>query len=185
MDKLVRDPVTMELEPEVLRYFPYLYRMIGFDQKNPHHDQTLLSHTIGVAIGVPDSKVLRLAAIFHDCGKIDTQVIDNGRARYHGHEKVGADHARTELTGLYSDEIIDDVCLLVSNHMRPLGYINQGFGNKGVRRLIKKAQGNNVDIYDLLTLNRSDIMAHDPKSVMNTLPGHYRLIDHIERVNSE
>lgn len=180
--QMVDDPTLMRLHA-FTSDFPALDAMFGFDQQNPHHDMDLMEHSIAVAMGVPRTHIIaRIAALFHDAGKVQTQVIDGGHARYHGHDDVGADLARRDLVDVLPNFIVDDVALLIKNHMRPLGYVNQPFKNKGVKRLIKKSRGHNVDIDDLMVLNHSDILAHDDASVGRTLPGHMRLRDHIERV---
>ena len=48
---------------------PELLPMIGFDQRNIHHCYDLLTHTAVAVDQVPPRLPLRLAALFHDCGK--------------------------------------------------------------------------------------------------------------------
>lgn len=148
---------------------------------------SLFDHSIETALNIPERfGITRVAAMFHDCGKVDTKVFDpiKGHATYHGHEKAGADLARKDLEGVIGPDVLDDICLLISLHMRPLGYINQPFGNKGVKRLIKKADGFLVKIDDLMMLNDADIRAHNPEDIPRSMEGHNKLQNHIDRVRA-
>jgi putative nucleotidyltransferase with HDIG domain len=66
--------------------------------------------------------LLRLGALFHDCGKKETQTVEeDGRIRFIRHDKVGAKLAAARLRRLrLSNEAIEQVKLIVANHMRPL-----------------------------------------------------------------
>lgn len=179
------DPNPVAIVKDKLLDLPLLQKC-DIDQDNPHHNETVLNHCLSVLSKVSeiaDNPVVRMAALFHDCGKPDTKVIDNGKARFHGHDKVGAKLAADQLRDLdIPKDVIDDVALLISLHMRPLGYINQKFGDRGVRRLINKAQGKNVNINDLLDLNLADIIAHVNAGGDNLI-GHQALRDHIRRLS--
>lgn len=168
-----------------LRNIPLLQKM-DIDQDNPYHNETVLNHCLSVlreVCKITDNQTVRLAALFHDCGKPDTKVIDNGKARFHGHDKVGSKLAKEQLRDLEVPEnIVQDVKRLIYLHMRPLGYINQKFGDKGVRRLIEAAHGNNVDVHDLMDLNKADILAHVNGGGDNLI-GHQALRNHIRRLS--
>jgi putative nucleotidyltransferase with HDIG domain len=65
--------------------------------------------------------ILRLAALLHDCGKPATRSVDlDGRIRFFGHEKLGANmmSARANALKLSGDEV-SQARLTVANHMRP------------------------------------------------------------------
>lgn len=54
--------------------------MMGFDQKNPHHDKDLGDHAVEVMARFGDcgySESYNLAALFHDVGKLYTQTFDD------------------------------------------------------------------------------------------------------------
>ena len=61
-----------------------LLAMMGFDQKNPHHDKDLADHAVEVMARFGDcgySESYNFAALFHDVGKLYTQTSnDNGVA---------------------------------------------------------------------------------------------------------
>lgn len=66
----------------------------GFDQRNPHHRETLDGHLVKAARYSQSQQYpepVYQAALFHDIGKMFTQSFDDdGVAHYYGHEKVGA-----------------------------------------------------------------------------------------------
>ncbi len=68
-----------------------------------------------------DKKILRLAALLHDCGKPATTRIDEqGQITSHGHARVGSVIARRLLYQQNVDPILrEEVCSLVRWHMRP------------------------------------------------------------------
>ena len=75
--------------------------------------------------GVKGLDLLRLGAVFHDVGKSETQTEENGRIRFLGHDKVGADMAAHRLRQLaFSNEAINHVKQTVTGHMRPLWLVN-------------------------------------------------------------
>ena len=55
---------------------------------------TLLAHLIQTVDACPPDPVLRLAALFHDVGKLTTRAVTpEGRVIFHGHEKASAEVA--------------------------------------------------------------------------------------------
>jgi len=82
---------------------------------------SLKAHFMRVGDGGMDGiTLLRVAALFHDIGKKETQTVaDNGRIRFIGHEKVGAVGAARRLRKLsMSNQSIDHVQRIVQHHMR-------------------------------------------------------------------
>src|SRR5690606_19200514 len=56
---------------------PEIARMYGVEQNNPYHIYDVFHHTLKVVENTPKDEVLRLAALFHDIGKVHTrQTID-------------------------------------------------------------------------------------------------------------
>ncbi len=109
--------------PEVFRVIlPELEPMIDFEPHNKHHVYALWEHTAHAVAAIPADETLRLAALFHDCGKPATyQVAVNYEGSYIGHAHEGALIAKAALRRLKSDNAtMDVVCTLVSNHMAVL-----------------------------------------------------------------
>jgi poly(A) polymerase len=84
---------------------------------------------------------LRLAALLHDIGKPKTRRFESGGGvSFHHHEVVGAKLVKKRLTALrFSNEIIDDVTLLVELHLRFHGYGSGEWTDSAVRRYVRDA----------------------------------------------
>lgn len=64
-----------------------LEAMKGFDQMNPHHDLDVWGHTMKVLDEIEMGALPRMAALFHDCGKVTTRKINDGKGTFRGHDK--------------------------------------------------------------------------------------------------
>lgn len=100
---------------------PELDMMLGFDQRSKYQQYSLWEHTAKALSYCPPNLSVRFAALFHGIGKPDCYAFragDTSRAGvYSGHAVRSAIYARRILTELkYSDDFIDDVCLLIENH---------------------------------------------------------------------
>jgi tRNA nucleotidyltransferase (CCA-adding enzyme) len=136
------------------KILPELDAAAGVDQPGGYHAHDVFEHSILTADSAPRELVIRLAALFHDVSKPETKVPnDKGGATFYGHEKKGSRVTRRILQRLrYSNQIIDQVCLLVDKHM-----FTTGVTDKGVRRLIRK-MGQDL-VFTLLNLRRADVAA--------------------------
>lgn len=107
--------------------------------------------------------VFMLAALCHDFGKITTTAEVNGKIIAYGHdnqpELLDSFFTSMNVTNI---ELINDVKLLVKNHMRinSDSIILKG-SNKAIRKLIKDSKGKTVNIYDLLLLGEADHRGRD------------------------
>jgi poly(A) polymerase len=107
----------------------------------------------------PKDLTLSLAALMHDLGKTRTRIIDDGgKTRFFGHETVGATLAREWLESMrFSGETVENVALLVKNHMRFTGLSH--LSPSAARRLIRD-MGDQLD--RLLALVEADANALKP-----------------------
>lgn len=153
---------------------PVIDEMYGFSQQNPYHEKDLFFHTMDVLDNVRDDIVLRLAALFHDSGKLYTKTVDeNNIGHFYGHSELSFDIARDNLKRLrYSNNIIELVALLCKKHMIDTRNITK----KGIRKLISLF-GKDY-IYYLIELQRAD-------SASNTLGGDDTLKNKVEEVLAE
>ncbi len=131
---------------------PELEACVGVDQPGVWHKYDVFEHTLLTIDYCPKNLIIRLAALFHDINKPQTRVLVGDGATFYGHEIIGARTAEKVMSRLrYSNEIMNAVHLLVEKHM-----FTTNVTDKGLRRLIKKAEGR---IFDLLELRKADIIA--------------------------
>ncbi len=99
----------------IIPEFKYTY---DFNQNNPKHKDNLFFHTVNTVNLCDKDLITRMAALFHDLGKISTRTIDaKGISHYYGHQKESALIAEEKLRYLKaSNEIIYSVKNLVLYH---------------------------------------------------------------------
>lgn len=149
------------------RILPELTACVGATQPGGYHAYDVFEHSILTVDFAPRDLVIRLAALFHDVCKPETKVPTQEGATFYGHEKKGARLTRKVLQRLrYSNQIIEQVTLLVDKHM-----FTTGVTDKGVRRLIKK-MGKEL-VFSLLELRRADVAAQGKE-------GNTRDVDELE-----
>lgn len=153
---------------------PVIDDMYGFSQQNPYHEKDLFFHTMDVLDSVRDDLILRLAALFHDSGKLYTKTVDeNNIGHFYGHSELSFDIARDNLKRLrYSNNIIELVALLCKKHMIDTRNITK----KGIRKLISLFGKENI--YLLIELQRAD-------SASTTLGGDDTLKNKVDEVLAE
>ncbi len=99
-------------------FIPEILPMIGFDQKNPHHDFDIWEHTIRAVEACPRDKALRLAVLLHDIGKPACFFEDRtGVGHFYGHAARSAEMADTVLRRLrFDNDTRERVLLLIRQH---------------------------------------------------------------------
>lgn len=134
---------------------PQIDAMYGFDQQNPYHKKDLFFHTMDVVDNCEKDPVLRLAALFHDVGKLYTKTVDEkGVAHFYGHYEKSCEIAKKALRDLkYSNETIKTVSNLTLKHMIQPNQITE----KGIRRLTAFLGEDKIDL--LVKLQRADSKA--------------------------
>jgi putative nucleotidyltransferase with HDIG domain len=137
---------------------PELSRTHGFCQSTPFHAHDLFTHSVKTAAYTPADLTLRLAALLHDLGKIDTRTEAGNRAVYYGHQKVSAEIAKVILKRLrFSRRLTSDVVFLIEHHM--INY-SKKWTDRGVRRFVRK-MGDHLD--RMLCLVKADRKAQRPE----------------------
>ena len=114
-----------------------------------HHHKDVYEHSLTVleqAIALETrlggkNLVIRLAALLHDIGKPKTrELIPGGGVSFHHHEVVGARLAKERLKKLrFSNEVIEEVEMLISLHLRFHGYGDGEWTDSAVRRYVRDA----------------------------------------------
>lgn len=136
--------------------FPSLQATVGFDGGD-HHKETVFEHVCDAVDAIhPKHTLVRLSALLHDVGKIETWK----EGHFIGHEDVGAKVARKELIRLrFSTDEVDFVTGLIRVHMN---FVN-GLTGRATRRLIKRLADNNVNLNDFIRLKVADRVANRAK----------------------
>ncbi len=102
--------------------------------------------------------MLALAVLCHDFGKAThTFTDDNARIRSPGHDKAGVHPAREFLETLrISHAHIEQVAVLVAEHLAPALYVKTNARGRGYRRLARKLGAVGLTIMDLARVARAD-----------------------------
>ena len=144
---------------------PELSEAVGCTQ-NEHHFEDVFQHSLTVVSKCPLDPIVRLAALLHDIGKPSTRVEHDGKVTFHGHERIGGEITTSILQRLkFSNEIIDKVTKIATNHMRlkQAGPNGTEISDKALRRFIVE-MGDDLD--DVLTVMHVDNISHAPDSCM-------------------
>ena len=130
------------------------FKFGSFKEKN-----NLFSHIVDTVSLCQRDLITRLAALFHDLGKINTRVIDaKGNFFYYGHEKESALIAEEKLRHFKaSNDIVFSVKNIILNHMilekdlsiKELKKLIMGLGEKNMARLFDLILANTNSKNDL------------------------------------
>lgn len=143
----------------ILQYIlPELHACVGFDQHNRYHRKNVFDHILKVLENTPPVLNVRLAALFHDISKPETFTMgEDGNGHFYSHHKVGADKTREIMKRLkFDNDTIDNVCILVYEHMSRYPKLREG----SVKKLLRRLGEHNVD--DLINLQIADIIGSKP-----------------------
>lgn len=136
---------------------PEIAEMYGVEQNNPYHVYDVFYHTLKVVENTPKDEVLRLAALFHDLGKVYTKETVDGIDRFYGHHKVSKKTTKLILERMkFSNKVKNEILELVYFHD-----VQVLAKRRSVRRLLNKLEYTNLD--NLLALKRADILGQNPK----------------------
>jgi len=121
-----RRGIELLVDSGLIKYFlPEVLELIGCEQPPQFHPEgDVYVHTCMMLEMIGDKEVnlsLALSVLLHDIGKPATYSYDEEaeRIRFNGHESVGAEMSEEILRRMkYSNEMIDDVRVMVANHMK-------------------------------------------------------------------
>lgn len=163
-DKPSRGFILMEQSGLLKLFLPELAACRGIDQKG-FHKFDVLDHSLlacDYAAKMQYSTEIRIAALLHDAGKVDTRKLDeSGVWTFYQHEAVSEKIARRILSRLRCpNALIDSVCHLIKEHM--FHYTDE-WGDAAVRRFIVRSGESNLEkIYQLRTADAYATAASDP-----------------------
>lgn len=156
--------LEMLRETGLLQQFaPELTAMHGVTQ-NVYHLYDVWTHSLKTLELIPaeSGMILRLVALFHDLGKVETRSVDDdGAVHFYRHELMGSEIARQLMQRLrFSNSNIAEVAFLISMHLR-VGEYDSMWTDSAVRRLIRDA-GDHLE--DLVLLTAADRGAANPET---------------------
>lgn len=135
--------------------FPEVFRTKGFNQHSTFHKDDVYNHSLNVLDKTKANLNIRMAALYHDVGKIYTFFLDeNGEGRFFGHQKVSENLLRERLKILkYSNKFIEDTTILVRRHMDN----SNTYTKKSVRKLLRNLGEENL--LNLFDLQKADVLS--------------------------
>ena len=145
--------------------FPDLAATFDFDQHNPWHAHDLYTHTFYVVQGTPARFRIRIAALFHDLGKVPCRSIEwKSKTEYayhfYGHPASSASIAEPILSEYrFGNQEIAEILFLITNHDNEIPLTP-----KAVKKVLAKIDTLHADpiplLEDLLDLQISDHLDH-------------------------
>lgn len=157
-------------------FLPEFDTMMATPQNTEHHMYDVGEHTIHVMENVPEDRVLRLAALFHDVGKPACRKTDaEGTDHFLGHPALGADMTADIMRRLkFDNATIESVTRLVRFHDERFPVTA-----RNVRRFISRLGSEYFD--DMLVLKRADVLGQSMYQRKEKLDR----IDEMDRVGHE
>ena len=129
------------------KIIPELDMMISFNQKHPHHNLDLFSHTIAALSLSPNDFEIRLVLLLHDIGK-PYYYIEGDVRHYPKHALLSSIITKNILNRLgYDENFINRICLMIKYHDSNL------LKNNNNRTFLKK----------MYIVQYCDAYAHNPK----------------------
>lgn len=149
--------------PEVVsKIIPELEKSVGFDQKSKYHIFDVYTHTYKSISVSENNVILRLALLFHDCGKPYVYTTDEAGFRHFiGHQKESVRLAENALLRLKCDnKTLEMVKTLVLYHDYKLER-----GKKYIKRFLTKVSFDEARL--IIKMKYADMASHSPKCIMS------------------
>lgn len=134
---------------------PEINSLVQYTPLCNNHNRDVFEHTLKVINNTESNLILRLSALFHDVGKLNTlTALPNGHHYFPGHSIESAVMTKEILHRLkFDNETINNVCAIIYDHLvlKPDYMPTDG----EIKRLINRVGINNI--YTLYDLQRADI----------------------------
>jgi len=151
-----------------IRFFPELDALAGCPQDPRWHPEgDVWQHTLHCMDSFAEDRlndswedlVVGFAVLCHDLGKPETTVVKADKIQAHGHENAGVPLTRSFLGRMTNQmDLIDDVAILVMEHMRPSIFYRDQSSDAAIRRLA--ARVGRID--RLVRVARADVLGRPP-----------------------
>lgn len=137
-------------------FLPELASSYGVSQ-NRYHAFDIFYHSLFSADQAPrENRAVRLAALLHDLGKVDTRRIEDGRVTFYNHQVFSARKAETFLRRLrYPNDERERVVHLIAMHMF---HYDSEWTDSAVRRFVRSVGTEHLD--DLFATRAADTMGN-------------------------
>lgn len=152
--ELLKDTKLLEL------ILPEINSLVDFSPKCTNHNRNVFTHTLRVIDNTENDLLLRLSALFHDVGKLNTLTpFDNGRFYgFPGHSIEGAIMSKRILSKLrFDNNTIKIVSKLIEHHL--VLNVDTMLTKYEVKKLLNDVGKNNISL--LFKLQRADINSLD------------------------
>lgn len=175
--ELLKDTKLLEL------ILPDINLLVDFSPKCTNHNRNVFSHTLKVIDNTENNLILRLSALFHDVGKINTLTPFNNGSFYGfpRHCIEGAIMSKTILSNLrFDNNTIKTVSKLIEHHL--VLNVNTMPTKYEVKKLLNSVGKDSI--YLLFDLQRADINSlNNPEPFLKKVSYTQSLVDDILQTN--
>lgn len=147
---LLKDTVILEI------IIPEIHSLVGYTSLCNNHNRDVFNHTLNVINNTSSNDlILRLSALFHDVGKLNTlKQLPNGHCYFPGHAQEGAIICKTILSRLkFDNTTIDKVSKIIYDHL--VLDVNYMPTDGEIKRLLRRVGSENI--FTLFELQKADI----------------------------
>ena len=159
------DMIEMFFEDCADTLFPEIAALADFEQHSPYHCYDVLTHTFHALRNTPVDAALRLAALYHDTGKLHTRTTDaKGIHHFYGHEGVSVKIAAAALEHWrFDNHTTNRVLTIIKHHDMNFGTVGGPAEKRtAIKRLLNKL-GPDAS-RDVLDFQIADNMAKSDKA---------------------
>lgn len=159
---------------------PMLRVIENTEQNTPYHSMDVWNHTLAAVKNTPPRLALRLAALFHDCGKGVTRSTDkNGVDHFYGHAKESVGIAGEILQSLRFDKGTSaHVLWLIEHHDERLP-----LSQRRIKKLLNAVPEDWVT--DLICLMKADNLSKNKSVAEERMPLFIDAMNMIKKINEE
>lgn len=150
---------TLQKSGLLAEILPEINSLVNFSPLSINHNRNIFDHTLNVIIKTNNNLILRLSALLHDVGKLNTLTLqDDGIYRFPNHNVEGAKISKEILRNLRFDNYtINSVSKLIEHHLvLKVNYIPTRYE---IKKLLLEV-GEDI-IYLLFDLQSADIRSLD------------------------